>query len=136
MKIYIFPRSIDHENRHAGIIASEVETLVGKSLERRNEMRVEKRGLFERKDGLPANKVKGRGQEVKQNIPISIHVDPSLSFTAENIAEDHSFGNTCSSGAVRLKDGTWKACTFFVVDTANEDSFNSKIAQLKTICEQ
>ena len=62
-----------------------------------------------------------------------IIVDPSLSFKADEIAEDFSFGNGTTIGAVRLKSGEWVVCGWIVFDHADKSKVDGKLAALKDI---
>ena len=69
-----------------------------------------------------------------------IIVDPSLSFEADDIAfeaddiaEDFSFGNGTTMGAVRLKSGEWVQCGWVVFDHADKSEVDAKLTALKSI---
>jgi hypothetical protein len=62
-----------------------------------------------------------------------IIVDSSLSFEADDIAEDFSFGNGTSVGAVRLKTGEWVQCGWVVFQHADKSAVDAKLTQLKNI---
>ena len=62
-----------------------------------------------------------------------IVVDSSLSFEADDIAEDFSFGNGTTIGAVRLKTGEWVQCGWIVFDHAAKSKVDTKLTQLKSI---
>ena len=128
MKVYIFKRSSDLK-RDAGVIQSEIETLAGKQLEHSELKETRKEVLYKKavKDSLA----------VKDNTEkTSFYIDPSLGFTENDIPDKASFGNGTSSGSIRLKDGSDVECTFFVVDKIDEAAFNSKVAQIKIVCEK
>ena len=128
MKVYIFKRSSDIK-RDAGVIQSEIETLVGKQLEHSELKRVKKDMLYK--------KVDRDFLEIGDNTEkTSFYIDPSLGFTENDIPDKASFGNGTSSGSIRLKDGLDVECTFFVVDKIDETAFNSKISQIKIVCEK
>jgi hypothetical protein len=65
--------------------------------------------------------------------PSIIVVDPELGFRAEDIAEDFSFGNGCTIGGVRLKDGRWVECGFVVLDHADKAKADELLPALKKI---
>jgi len=60
-------------------------------------------------------------------------VDSSLSFEADDIAEDFSFGNGTTIGAVRLKTGEWAVCGWSVFDHADKSEVDAKLTALKNI---
>jgi len=62
-----------------------------------------------------------------------IIVDPSLSFEASEIADDFSFGNGTTIGAVRLKTGVWIQCGWIVFDHADKSEVDAKLTTLKNI---
>jgi hypothetical protein len=62
-----------------------------------------------------------------------IIVDPSLSFEADDIAEDFSFGNGTTIGAVRLKTGEWVQCGWVVFQHADKSEVDAKLPQLRNI---
>jgi len=62
-----------------------------------------------------------------------IIVDSSLSFKADDIAEDFSFGNGTTMGAVRLKTGEWVQCGWVVFDHADKTKVDAKLTNLKNI---
>ena len=62
-----------------------------------------------------------------------IVVDSSLSFEAGDIAEDFSFGNGTTIGAVRLKTGVWVQCGWIVFDHADKTKVDAKLTTLKNI---
>ena len=62
-----------------------------------------------------------------------IIVDSSLSFQADDIAEDFSFGNGTTIGAVRLKTGEWVQCGWVVFDHADKSRVDAKLTNLKNI---
>jgi len=62
-----------------------------------------------------------------------IIVDPSLPFKASDIADDFSFGNGTTIGAVRLKTGEWIQCGFVVFDHADKSKVDAKLTTLKNL---
>jgi len=62
-----------------------------------------------------------------------IVVDPDLGFTADDIADDFSFGNGTTVGGVRLKDDRWIPCGFTVFDHADMGRVDTLRDQLKMI---
>jgi len=62
-----------------------------------------------------------------------IIADPSLPFKAGDIAEDFSFGNGTTIGAVRLKSGEWAVCGWVVFDHADKTKVDAKLTNLKNI---
>jgi len=70
--------------------------------------------------------------EVEKGSSIII-VDSSLSFKADDIAEDFSFGNGTTIGAVRLKTGEWAVCGWVVFDHADKSEVDGKLTALKNI---
>jgi hypothetical protein len=62
-----------------------------------------------------------------------IIVDSSLSFDADDIAPDFSFGNGVSIGAVRLKTDQWVQCSWVVFDHAEKSAVDAKLTDLKKI---
>lgn len=139
MKVYIYARPAN-TSRHAGIFAAEIETLTGKPLERSEFKQARKNGVYigtvtnaemsDEENPKKDNKTKAK------NRTISFYIDPALGFTPAEIVDDFWFGNTATVGSVLLKDGEAVKCSWIVIDKANQAAFNSKIAQIKTKCEQ
>lgn len=123
MKIYIFKRKQD---KGAGQIQAELENIANSELEHSPLKRVKKLHLKEKKN-------KEDKHETTSSVPVEIYVDSALPFTADDIDDNFSFGNGCSSGSVKLKTGKWEQCCFFVIDGKNKNKFDSKINQIKDV---
>ena len=83
-----------------------------------------------------AEKVWVRASAGAPEMPVEdsiIVVDPELGFTAEDIADDFSFGNGTTVGGVRLKDGKWVICGFVVFDHTHKGMVDGKLIALKKI---
>ena len=122
MAVYIFPvdaTKIQSEHVNAGNVDAAVKALdltIVRDL--KNTYRETAKKIYE--------------DEVEKGSSMII-VDPSLSFEADDIADDFSFGNGTTIGAVRLKSGEWVQCGWSVFDHADKSEVDAKLTALKKI---
>lgn len=122
MAVYIFPvdaAKIEKEELHAGNVEAAVQALeLAIVRDAKSDYRETAKKVFE--------------GEVDKGSSLII-VDSSLSFKADDMEEDFSFGNGTTMGAVRLKTGEMVECGWIVFDHADKSAVDAKLPQLKNI---
>lgn len=119
MKVFLFNRSAKKAHEIKQALNVGVFQLSPITLETRLTHRAQTNGVYVKR-GLEKKSIEDRVADLK------IKVDSSLDFKAKDIAEDFSFGNGASSGAIRLKSGEWKECAWIVVPDNGEVEADAK----------